>query len=60
MTFSDLVKKCGVHSDQVRAALNAIPSDILLDIPENRLPDLIRSIGEYGRKCYAEGREFGE
>lgn len=57
MRFNDLVQMCGIHSDKVRAALNALPPDIVMDIPEDRLPEVIHRIGEYGRARYEDGEE---
>ena len=57
MRFNDLVQACGEDSDKVRAALNALPPDIVMDIPSYRLPEVIHRIGAYGRACYEEGEE---
>ena len=58
--LSNIAKNTKLHSDSVRAALRAIPTEVALDIPQHQLEDLVLAIHQYGTTCFNEGYEVGK
>ncbi len=58
-TVHQLAKELEMHSDTVRAALNAIPTDIALGLPDQALDDLIRAIHAFGKEVFDQGMTEG-
>uniref|UniRef100_A0AAU7VGB7 Uncharacterized protein n=1 Tax=Dinoroseobacter phage vB_DshS_R26L TaxID=3161158 RepID=A0AAU7VGB7_9CAUD len=48
-----------MHSDNVKGALRAIPSDIALGLPDHALDDLIRAIDKHGQEVWQQGYNDG-
>lgn len=52
---SQIAKELELHSDNVRAALNAIPTEIALGLTDTMLNDLIRAIDAHSKEVYQQG-----
>lgn len=58
--ISDMAKKLSLHSDQVRASLRAVPTEIALDLTREQLEALVVSITNHSKMVFEEGRKIGE
>lgn len=56
MTFNDLCQSIGKHSDAVRAAVRAIPSDVIMGMPDERVIATTKSIIAFGEAVYRESK----
>lgn len=57
---STIAKDLGMHSDNVKGALRAIPSDIALGLPDHALDDLIRAIDKHGKEVWQQVYKDGQ
>lgn len=57
--MNDLIKRCEMHSDRVKAALAVIPSAIALDLTGEQLHLLIASIDAGNKRIYDQGYTQG-
>lgn len=56
---STIAKDLEMHSDNVKGALRAIPSDIALGLPDHALDDLIRAIDKHAHEVWKQGYNGG-
>ena len=57
---SDMAKDLGLHSDQVRASLRAIPTEIAIDLTREQLEALVRSITAHSKMVFDDGYRIGK
>lgn len=56
----DIAKELKLHSDQVRASLRAIPTEIALDLTREQLMSLVQSITEHAGHVFNDGYRIGK
>jgi len=60
MKTQNMAKNLSLHSDQVKASLNAIPTWIAIDLPEHALEALVASITKHSEGVYNDGYRIGK
>lgn len=53
--IGDMAKELKLHSDQVRASLRSIPTEIAIELTRGQLEALVVSITEHSKAVYNEG-----
>ena len=60
MITQNIAKNLSLHSDQVKASLDAIPTWIAVDLPQHALEALVLSITKHSEGVYNDGYRMGK